>query len=528
MADSGKFWGCGSQKEAWDKYCRFLDFDVDEFMAVQNKLLMEHIELLAKCELGRALMGDKAPKSPDEFRSIVPLTDYSFYEPFLANKREDALPVKPYDWVCTSSSGGVRKWVPVSPGLFDAMMYAGIAVFIIGTAVERGKFSLRPGDKLFGAAPPPPYCSGFSLKNVAMKYELRSIPPMDEDYEFSDLPARSARGFGMAMETGIDLIFALPSVMVKVGEQLGQRKAPKGRPPLKTLFRMVKGMAKSRLARRPLVPKDLWKLKLCFVAGMDLGAFRERIKYYWGADPYEMYAQSEFLGIPALQTWNRKAMTPQPYLGFFEFIPEEESIKSLSDPSYQPGTCLMNELEAGKSYEIVFTNLYGGAFARYRPKDIITVVALEDSETGIKLPQWVFKGRADRIIDLGGFTRIDERTIWLALEDAQVKYEEWMASKEAGQEHPVLHVYISTDTEEDADHIRARLHASLKKCDSSYADLVDMLQWNPLRLTLLPLGTFGRWQQERVDAGADPAFVKEQRMQPPAEAVQRILEFSQE
>jgi len=285
-------------------------------------------------------------------------------------------------------------------------------------------------------------------------------------------------------------------------------------------------MVKSRLAGRPLVPKDLWKLKLCFVAGMDLEAFRERITYYWGSNPYEMYAQTEFLGMPAFQSWNRKAMTPQPYQGFFEFIPESESIKSLNDPKYKPGTCLLNQLQAGQSYEVVFTNFYGGAFARYRPKDMITIVALEDTETGIKLPQWVFKGRADKLIDLGGFTRMDERTIWLALEDAHIKYEDWMASKEAGEEHPVLHVYISTDSEEDPDLMKTRLHASLRKYDSSYADLESTLRWNPLRLTLLPLGVFERWQQERVAAGADPAFVKEQRMRPPAEAVQRILELS--
>lgn len=517
----------GSCKEIWDRFCSFLDLSVDEFMTIQNKLLMEHINLLAKCELGKALMGEKIPKSPSEFRDTVPLTDYSFYEPFLSNKREDALPVKPYDWVCTSGISGVRKWVPLTPGHYDAYMDLCVGMMAIATAKGRGKFSFRLGDKFFAATPPPPYISGFTIKHVSERCRFCIIPPMDEEYELSDLPSRSAKGFRMALEEGMDLIFALPSVMVRVGEQLGQRrKSTQGMPPPRMLFRMLKGMIKSRLAGRPLVPKDLWKLKLCFVAGMDLEAFRERIVYYWGSNPYEMYAQAEFLGMPAFQSWNRKAMTPQPYLGFFEFIPERESMKSLTNPKYQPTTCLLNELQAGQSYEIVFTNFYGGALARYRPKDMITVVALEDTETGIKLPQWVFKGRADKLIDLGGFTRIDERTIWRALEDAQIKYEDWMASKEAGAEHPVLKVYISTDTKEDPGLMKERLHASLRKYDSSYADLEDMLKWNPLRLTLLPLGVFARWQQERVAAGADPAFVKDQRMQPPAETVRRILELS--
>jgi len=527
MSHLADVWGSGNQKEIWKRYCSFLDLSVDEFMEIQNKLLMEHIDLLTKCELGKALMGGKTPKSPDEFRDTVPLTDYSFYEPFLADKREDALPIKPREWVCTSSTGGVRKWVPVPPGIYDTLIDVAVGMMIIGTAIDRGKFSTRPGDKLLAAAPPPPYLSGLMVKYTSEKCQFRLMPPMDEEYELSDIPARSARGFRMAMEGGMDMVFALPGVIARVGAQLGQRRSsPQGRPPFRMLFRLLKGMIKSRLAGRPLVPKDLWKLKVCFVAGMDLEAFRERIIYYWGIDPYEFYAQTEFLGVPALQTWNRKAMTPQPYQGFFEFIPESESIKSLNDPTYKPSTCLLNQLQAGQSYEVVFTNFYGGAFARYRPKDIITIVALEDTETGIKLPQWVFKGRADKLIDLGGFTRMDERTIWLALEDVQIKYEDWMASKEAEEEHPILHIYISTDTKEDPGLMKVRLDASLRKYDSSYADLEDMLRWNPLRLTLLPLGVFERWQQERVAAGADPAFVKEQRMQPPAETVQRILELA--
>ncbi len=156
MTDPGNYWGSGTQKEAWDKYCSFLDLSIDEFMAIQNKLLMEHIDLLAKCELGKTLMGGQIPKNPDEFRKIVPLTDYSFYEPFLANKREDALPVKPYDWVCTSGSGGVRKWVPLPPGMYTAIKDLVVSMMVLASSTDRGKFSLRPGDKFFGAAPPPP------------------------------------------------------------------------------------------------------------------------------------------------------------------------------------------------------------------------------------------------------------------------------------------------------------------------------------------------------------------------------------
>jgi hypothetical protein len=90
MPHSADIWERGNQKEIWDRYCSFLDLSVEQFMDIQNKLLMEHIDLLAKCEIGKALMKGKTPKSPDEFRNMVPLTDYSFYETFLVDKREDA------------------------------------------------------------------------------------------------------------------------------------------------------------------------------------------------------------------------------------------------------------------------------------------------------------------------------------------------------------------------------------------------------------------------------------------------------
>lgn len=522
-------WDYGTREEIWNKYCGFLDLKVSEFMAIQDKLLMEHVRLLAGCELGKTLMKNKVPKNREEFRNTVPLTDYSFYEPFLSQKKEDMLPVKPFDWVCTSGVGGARKWVPIPPGLSDLLSDVGACLMLLACSTGKGKYSLKPNDKVFAAMPPPPYFSGFMMKRTTQVCGLTLIPPMDEEYEIADLPTRAARGFRMALESGIDIMLGLPGVLVKVGEQLGQRKAkPQGMPPPKMLLRMMKGMLKSRLAGRPLVPGDLWHLKTCIVSGMDLEAFKDKVVKYWGVNPYEFYAQTEFLGAPAYQTWTRQAMTPYPYVGFFEFIPEKESMESLKDPGFQPPTCLLNELQIGKSYEMVFTNFYGGSLARYRPKDMITVVALEDEGAGIKLPQWVFKGRADKLIDLGGFTRIDERTIWQALEDANIKYEDWMASKESGRESPVLHVYISTDTKEDIEKMRERLRVSLRKFDSSYADLEDMLGWQPIQLTLLPLGVFARWQEERVAAGADPAFVKDQRMQPPIEAVRRIKELARE
>ncbi len=529
MSSSLDVWKNGNSQEIWDHFCGFLDLSVDEFMRLQDRLLMKQVHLLAKCELGRMLMGDQVPGSPKEFRQTVPFTNYSFYEPFLSQKREDILPAKPYAWGCTSGSGGERKWIPITPGQLQGCMDVFLTVCILATSKERGRYRLQQGDILFGSLPPAPYASGIIIKEMIDRYGLRSVPPLDEEYQMSDLPARSIRGFQMALKTGLDLITGLPSVMAKVGEQFGQRRrSARGRPPPRALLRILAAVLKSRLARRPMLPRDLWKLKGLMSGGMDLAAFRDKLEYYWGVEPFEFYAQSESVSFIALQTWKRRDMVFQPYGGFLEFIPESESVKSLSDARYQPPTCLLNELEAGKCYEVVFTSFDGGTFARYRPGDMVMITSLGDDEADVRLPHMLFKGRVDSLIDLGGFTRLSERTIWLALEDAQVDYENWMARKEMAEEHPVLHLYISSEGEVDQESVRQRLHAGLKKYDTTYADLEDMLGWKPLRVTLLPLGVFNKWQEERVAAGADPAFVKDQRMQPPDYAIKRILELSKE
>ena len=52
-------------------------------------------------------------------------------------------------------------------------------------------------------------------------------------------------------------------------------------------------------------------------------------------------------------------------------------LKNHADPSYIPPTYLMDEVRPGEKYELVFTILKGGAFARYRCGDMYRCVGLE-------------------------------------------------------------------------------------------------------------------------------------------------------
>jgi hypothetical protein len=43
----------GKYEELWQRCCGFLDLSLDDFMKIQRRLLLEQMELLRGCELGR-------------------------------------------------------------------------------------------------------------------------------------------------------------------------------------------------------------------------------------------------------------------------------------------------------------------------------------------------------------------------------------------------------------------------------------------------------------------------------------------
>jgi len=195
----------------------------------------------------------------------------------------------------------------------------------------------------------------------------------------------------------------------------------------KVLARLAKGMIKSKLAHRPLLPKDIWSLKGLITFGID-ALSTEKNKRDVGSVSTGFHGCTE-APLIAMQTWDYEGMTFIPHLNLFEFIPENESIKSRNNPSYQPSTLLMDELKPG-NYELVITNFHGGPFVRYRLGHLVKITALRNEQLNIDIPQMTFLTRVDDQIDIAGFTRLSEKAIWQAIENAGLAYEDWTARKE--------------------------------------------------------------------------------------------------
>jgi hypothetical protein len=508
----------GKSQELWQRCCSFIDLSLEDFMGIQERLLLEQLELLKKCKLGRSIMRGAEPRTVAEFREEVPLTTYADYEPFLLTKNERALPAKTLFWQHTSGRSGEYsfKWAPVTARQFEEIRALLFACLAFSCCRGKGEIAYKWKDKFLYALAPPPYTTG-ALIHHAPHEVFNFLPPIKaaENMSFEE---RIELGFKLALSEGLDLFFAMSVVLVAIAERFSHRKGSIslrsliGRP--KVLARLLKGLVKSKLARREILPRDIWNLKGLVSTGSDGAVFREKVKKMWGRYPLDVYAGTEGL-IMATQTWDYGGMTFVPHINFFEFIPEEESLRSKANPEYQPRTVLLNEVKAGENYEVVITNFHGMPFTRYRLGDMVRIISLRNEQLGIDIPQMTFHSRVDDIIDIAGFTRLTEKVIWQAIENTGIPYEEWTVRKEL-RDKPVLQLYLELrgNGTRTPDEVAAAVHEELTKLDSPYADLEAFIGLRPLEVTLLPQNAFRGYMLRQQAAGADLAHLKPPHINP--------------
>jgi len=521
----------GKREELWQMCCGFTNLSLEQFMAIQKRLLMEQIELLKNSELGRRVMRGAMPETVEEFREQVPLTTYSDYLPDLAEKREDVLPTKPAIWVHTVGRIGEYnfKWVPLSERFLHEFERVAGGVGLLASCNARGDFLVKEHLKTLATMASRDYGSGIVAYLMQQSLGFDLLPSNAAEMTFQE---KIRAGLKEALSQGLDAFGGLPSILAYVGEMFKQ-----GAINVDTRFllshpsastRLIKGLIKSKLARRPLLPKDLWSVKVAVGGGADSAIFRERVEELWGRQPLEIYGATES-GIYATQTWDHEGMTFIPNLNFFEFIPEREWFKWQLDHSYQPKTVLLDEVKEGESYEIVTTNFHGGIMTRYRIGDIIKITSLRNEKLNIDIPQMVFHSRADDFVDITSLGRLTERLIWEAIENASIPYVDWVARKEIIDNQSVLHLYLELIDGYIASEksMATAIREQFKKLDRKHrcnlynliGNMETMLDLRLVVVTFLPQGAFSSYMAQRQSEGVAVSTLKPPHVNPSEEVL---------
>jgi len=524
----------GRREELWQMCCGFLSLNLEQFMAIQKRLLVEQIGLLNRCTLGRKIMHGVKPQTVEEFREQVPLTTYADYCPELSEKREAPLPVEPAFWIHTSGRSGEYpcKWVPMTPRYAHELSTIMYGVGILSSCRGWGDVSqINSCPKIVYTVAPRPYMSGAMASMLELQTPSDYLPPLGEAESIS-FEERIKLGFKQALSQGLDYFFGLSMVLVVVGNKFSQPSDKVDIRPLlsqpRALFRLIKGLAKSKLARRPMLPKDLWSVKGIMSGGLDSGVYRDKIKALWGRYPLDTYTGTEG-GIYATQTWDYDGMTFVPNLNFFEFIPEKEHFKWQLDHSYKPKTVLLDEVKVGENYEIVITNFHGGALVRYRPGDMIRITSLRNEKLGIDMPQMVFERRADDLLDFV-FIRLTEKTIWQAIENTGIPYEDWTAYKKEGEPVLSLAIELKDGYQGSEAEVTAVVREQIIKSDSSHKDteflirdeFATMIDFK-VEINLLPQGAFANFTAQRRAEGVDLAHLKPPHINPSEKVLSLLM-----
>jgi hypothetical protein len=508
----------------WLKYCGFLELSVLQFMSIQESLLLQQVEKAVHCPLGRKLIGTRTPASVAEYRRLVPLTTYDDYLPELDPGDGMALPEKPYVWASTSGAAGGCRRVPYTLEAYQRSLDNLMSVFILACSRQKGRSSLMERDRVLYNVAPAPYLSGLLATGASQTFNLRPVMPLNL-HDGLDFREKMTRGFEMSLRTGVDIMIAMTSVLVKTGNEfnhmsrksnLSSHLAHPGE-----LYRIIRAYLQSKLENRTMLPKDLWPVKALIGWGIDTSIYRDLVKKYWGVYPYEFHACTE-AGIIAVQSWTRRGLTFIPHSNFYEFIPEAEWLKNRYDVFYEPGTVLLPEVKAGERYELVITGFHGMPFLRYRLGHLVRITDLEDIEAGIYLPQMVFESRADDLIDIAGFTRVSEKTVARAIAGAGIDCEDWTVRKETREGKPVLHLYIELNNGYAPAGLAPVLHRELVKTDPGYHDLAVMMGIEPLEVTVLRHGAFGDYYLRKKEGGFDLAQRRPPRVNAPDEVIQEL------
>ncbi|MEG0765060.1 MAG: GH3 auxin-responsive promoter family protein [Pseudoflavonifractor sp.] len=493
-------------QEIWSEYCGFLDLDMDSYMKIQKRLMLEQIDLWSKCPLGQQFLNGKTPATIDAFRAAVPLTTYEDYADTLLQKKTDMLPDEPIVWIQTTWEGGRHpvKVAPYTQSMLETYKSNIIACLILATSAKKGSFNVRSTDRILYALAPLPYATGLLPLALGEEIGIEFLPPVKDAVQMS-FSQRNKLGFKLGMKKGIEYFFGLGSVAYYVSLSLSSMGKSGGKGSgagfgcsPKMLRRIISAKYRCHQEKRDLIPKDLFTLKGFMCAGTDNRCYKDDLERLWGIRPMEIFAGTEPSCV-GTETWTRNGMYFFPDTCFYEFIPEREMERNLDDPSYEPKTYLMDEVSAGEKYELVISVLKGGAFMRYRVGDVYRCVGVENSEDQTRIPRFEYIDRVPTIIDIAGFTRISENSIRSAIALSGLHIEDWTALKEYTNNRPYLHLYIEMD-ENSLSHqavgkelLKEHLGVYFKYIDEDYKDLKKLLQMDPLDITILKCGTFSRY-----------------------------------
>ncbi len=416
---------------------RRMDRNSLDAIGANERLLMELLRDNKDTEYGRKY-GFADIHSIREYQEKVPYSTYDDYYPYIRRMTKGgeknlitAYPVLQY--AETSGSIGVQKQIPLTDRAMEVYQaYSGIRMFALANRCYREELKRRiPTGRGLNAmevesavmedGTPKGSVSGQAIRKFRKVMPFFLTSPLPIIFPTGGLNMQYMR-IRFALEDR-DMAYMVSSFMTNLSDMLGfmknnwemivddiengavnldmyedEEKLDPIRPFLKKRPERAAELRKvfEEGFDTPIVPR-LWP-NLSYISAIGTGGFAiyaEKVKQYIGDIPidYSVYAASEgiFAAASAMDDPKYDLLADS---CFFEFLPTDGT----ADEAH-PLT--INQLETGREYEIIITNLSG--FYRYRIKDVIRVLGFHNTT-----PQITFAYRISQMVNLAAEKTTEE------------------------------------------------------------------------------------------------------------------------
>ena len=508
---------------------------------ISHKLLMQLVRDNQDTEYGRKY-AFREIRSYADYAAKVPLSDYEDYEPYIErmlcfNQRNLITADEVVYYAHTSGTTGASKMIPCTQktldlffttgyervfGLYDRCRreqsgegmppYKGITLMESKTGyttygVPHGAISetvlVREDSAQYNALPEELIYpnSDFDRRHLKMLFALRernlsfflgSFAPFL--YDMFTYLRQNWEMLCKDIETGSINPDIVVDPMLRTKLEARMASDPERAAEVRTIM-----AAHANDAFIPLLWPDM-KL-LATIGTATFAPHLEKLRQFMGPDiavDYLGYVSSEST-IGTVLRENEAAYMLLPWGGFYEFIPMEDSGNG------RP--LLMDELEVGKEYELIVTNLSG--FYRYRLGDVIRVTGYHN-----ECPMLVFSYRKSQLISMYG-EKVTEMTLRTAVEamaeESETTVLEYSVYADTSSDPGHYVVLLESDREVSPEHwpvYSEILNRKLCQTHDSYCKKIQQKIMLPLEVIFVQPQTYALYRDLKVMGGASPNQIK--------------------
>lgn len=408
------------------------------FKKVNDDLLFDILSKNANSEIGEKLKF-KNILTIDDFKSKVPLTEYSYYDNYIermAKGEKNILITKKVEYFGhTSGTTGKQKLIPVTKtSRIKASKYMALLMnkFAYNNFKEKWNYGrgLMIADVVMSTYTEggTPICSATSgginsIKNIlpylyTSPYEVMKIKDKEASLYLHVLFGLREKNLlyisGVFISNVLDLLRVMDNNSDSLVKDIRKGRLRKALNIDDETRKALNKYLLQNAARADELEKEFKKgfkgickriwpnfQYIASVTGANFSIYNDMVNYYSGNTPIysPCYAASEgIIGINPYASKIRYVVIPDTV--FYEFIPIEEFNKN------SPKTLSADELEIGKNYELIITT-YTGLY-RYRLGDVIKVVDFYNNS-----PEVEFLYRRNQVLNM-----VSEKTTEEHLTDA--------------------------------------------------------------------------------------------------------------